>query len=197
VPVGNFHESTKKEFLTMAKTRTTPGDEATATATAPDESTAATDAAAAKVRAAVSAYNPTTDPRVWRRLSEIWRTTAHEMAEVAAGLQSDGRSAEIVPRLLSMLKTRQGQEPGEISSAVDEFRRTAADFFEAHVSDTMAAEVLQQIEAHERGKAEARERRAAEEQERREQRAAELEAEAARLRQGPPRPASFIAVPSA
>jgi hypothetical protein len=184
------------EFLTMAK-RTTPDDAGTATTTATDEATTATDAAAAKVRAAVSAYNPQNDPRVWRRLSEIWRTTAHEMAEVAAGLQSDGRSAEIVPRLAGMLKGRLEQEPGEISSAVEEFRRTAADFLASNVSNTMAAEVLQQIEAHERGKAEARERRAAEEQERREQRAAELEAEAARLRQGPPRPASFIAVPSA
>ena len=181
----------------MAK-RTTPGDEATATATATDEATTATDAAAAKVRAAVAGYNPQNDPRVWKRLAEIWRGACHELVEVASNLKSDGReAAEIVPRLARMLKSRQEQEPGEISSAVEEFRRTAADFFAAHESNTMAAEVAEQIAAHERGKAEARERRAAEEQERREQRAAELEAEAQRLRQGPPRPANFIPVPSA
>lgn len=180
----------------MAK-RTTPDDAGTATTTATDEATAATDAAAAKVRAAVAAYDPEIDPRLWRRIAGIWRTTAHEMAEVAAGLKSDGRSAEIVPRLLSMLKGRQEQEGGEIAESVAEFRRTAADFFATTSADTMAGEVLRQIEAHERGKAESRERQAAEEQARRERRAAELEAEAERLRQGPPRPTSFIAVPSA
>jgi hypothetical protein len=176
------------EFLTMAK-RTTPG--------ATDEATTATDAAAAKVRAAVAGYNPQNDPRVWKRIAEIWRGACHELCEVAAGLKSDGRSAEIAPRLAGMLKGRLEQEPGEISSAVEEFRRTAADFFAAHSADTMAGEVLQQIEAMEIAKAEAREQQAAHDQARREQRAAELEAEAERLRQGPPRPTSFIAVPSA
>ncbi len=174
----------------MAK-RTTPGDETTA----PNE---AIDAAAAAVRAAVSAYNPQNDPRVWKRIAEIWRGACHELVEVASNLKADGREAgEIVPRLLSMLKSRQEQEPGEISSAVEEFRRTAADFFAAHSADTMAGEVLQQIEAMEIAKVEARERQEAHEQTRREQRAAELEREAERLRQGPPRPTSFIAVPSA
>ena len=181
----------------MARKMTPDDAAATATATAPDEATTATDAAAAKVRAAVAAYDPEIDPRLWRRIAGIWRTTAHELVEVASNLKSDGRSAEIVPRLLSMLRSREQQEPGEVQAAVDEFRRTAEDFFATTSADTMAAEVAEQIAAHERGKAEARERQAVEEQARREQRAAELEREAERLRQGPPRPTSFIAVPSA
>jgi hypothetical protein len=162
-----------------------------------DDATATADNASAAVRAAVSGYDPNEDPRVWRTIAGMWRAAAHELVELAENLVADGRIGDVVPRLKKSLGERCRQEPGELQSAVETFAKEAERLFldDARQNQFCAA-VLEQIQSQERAKSEAREASIRREQDRREQRAAELEAEAEALRQGPVRPASFIAIPS-
>lgn len=185
----------------MARSKVT--DDATAAAPAAADATAAADSAAttadnaaAAVRQACKEYDPEADPRLWRRIAEMWRGAAHEFVEITTNLMREGRSADVIPRLVRALKERQTQEPGEITAAVEEFRRTATEYFATHQHDAMAGEVFAQIQTNERMKAEARLKAEAREAERREQQARQLERQAEALRQGPPRPASFIEIPA-
>ena len=182
----------------MARTKVTDdaaAPQASADATA-DATTTPVDASAA-VKAAVAGYNPAEDFRVWRTIAGVWRAAAHELVEVAEGLAGDGKVADIIPRLKRMLAERVRQEPGELESAVEEFRKSAEALFIDGQQNEFCGSVLRQIEEQERSRAEAREANLQRERELREQRAAELEREAERLRQGPVRPASFIEIPAA
>jgi hypothetical protein len=168
-------------------------DDATATA---DATMRAAAEANAKAKQAVQGYCPQRDYRVWQRLAGIWRQSLHDACEIASGLANDGRLAELPGRLQRMLQERLEQEPGEVESAIAEFSKAAREHFQADAHHDYTRQVAEQIETLERSRAEAREANLQRERELREQRAAELEREAERLRQGPVRPASFIAIPA-
>jgi hypothetical protein len=187
-----FHDEFLNGVETMAKHQ-----KELATTAAADDATAAADNAAAAVRAAVAGYDPNEDPRVWRVIAGVWRAAAHELVEVAEGLAGDGKVADIIPRLKRMLAERVRQEPGELESAVEEFRKSAERLFIDGQQNEFCGSVLRQIRENERMKAEARLKAEAADRERRELQALQLEREAERLRQGPPRPASFIEIPAA
>lgn len=144
---------------------------------------------------AVSEYDPEQDPRFWQSMAGMWRSVCCEFVDIASGYSSDGRPAnEIAARLQKELADRIQQESNAAGEFREQFQKTAAEWVARRRSDVVTADVAAQMRELDRERQAAAVRARLQDQENRERQAAELEAKAAALRQGPQnRTTSFLA----
>ena len=136
-------------------------------------------------KAAVLAYDPEADFRVWRELSTMWRNVAAEFAEIACGYHADGRANETSGRLAKELADRLTQELQTFAEFKRQFSKTADEWILRQRSDAVAADFARQLEQLELERQAASLRAQQQESAERERRATELERQAAALRSGP------------
>jgi hypothetical protein len=148
---------------------------------------------AAKI--AVQEYDPSEDPRLWRAMTGMWRSVCSEFADIASGYASDGRScSDLASRLQKELLDRIAQESNTAGEFREEFRKTAFEWLERRRSDVVTADMNAQLQELDRERQAAAERARQQDQRNREAKAAELERQAAALRQGPQsRTTSYLA----
>jgi hypothetical protein len=148
---------------------------------------------AAKI--AVQAYDPSEDPRLWKAMSDMWKSVCVEFVDVACGYAGDGRPAnEIAARLQKELADRIAQENSSFAEFKQQFQRTAAEWLVRRRSDVVTADMRQQMMELDRERQAAVARAAERDRESRERQAAELERQAAELRSGPQsRTTSYLA----
>lgn len=145
-------------------------------------------------RDAVQAYDPQTDFRLWKAMSDMWKSVCVEFVDVASGYASDGKPHEIAARLRKELQDRIAQESNTAGEFREQFRKTANEWVARRRSDVVTADMAAQLQELDRERQAASARAARQDQENRERQASELERQAAALRQGPlSRTTSFLA----
>lgn len=143
---------------------------------------------------AVRAYVPAEDFRLWKAMSDMWKSVCVEFADIAAGYSADGKPHEIAARLQRELQDRIAQENSSFAEFRNQFQRTAAEWLVRRRSDVVTADMRRQMTELDRERQAAVERAAEQDQKNREAKAAELERQAAALRSGPQsRTTSFLA----
>lgn len=143
---------------------------------------------------AIKGYDPSEDPRLWRSMSEMWKQVAVDFADIASGYTTDCRAVEIAGRLRKELGDRIAQEAGCFAEFKEQFRRTASEWIARRRSDAVTASMNEQLQGLEIERQAAAERARAQDRAIREAKAAELERQAAVLREGPAsRTTSYLA----